>query len=689
MQANSHLLIGAIIWFLMFLLIVPLFAEVQNPQRSIHAKWVESPPIVDGQLSEKVWQHAQVASDFFRAKQGNVHPAQLKTEARVLYDAQMLYIGVWCEEPVMGNLRETQTRRDSAIWQDDCIEIMLDTYHDGRNCYIFGVNTQGTQMDERVGNESIFDMSWDAKWKAKVVKNKNNWTAEFAIPFREIRFNRSLSTWGINFWRAHPIDSQSYSWARTAFFSRVSEFGMLRGLDLSKIEVESKLGFLPYATYRDISNQPNDLDGGADFILPVLTNMTANITFNPDFSQLESDPTQINVSSDRELFLPERRPFFREGAELFKLPLNLFYTRRVQEIDLGAKAAGKIGKSNFAIINTYGKLIDRYDNDVKKQANLLVGRVNYDIGEKNVIGLMGVQKHQEDRGIGLLSLDGRFGFLQDWTLESQYALSFMDAKTHWAYKTALEWIHEGWTGEVRLEEIQEGFRPNEIGLEEESFRNVYARLQYNYQFSEGNLFRSFWINTRHFYQTNAQRFVRERLSELELNLDIGRFELLTSGGVGVLREVGRLYDIKFIQSQVNYLPPWGRMMLLNRFGRRQDEYNRFTSFSTSVNILSKFTISLDFDNFFWRAHRNTFIFRLHSNYQFVRNIGFRIFLERVYEQIEATIGYNFNAIFDYEFTPESHFFLVFVDSSLGQRSIFIKYAYLFEYSPNMGPFNFW
>ena len=117
----------------------------------------------------------------------------------------------------------------------------------------------------------------------------------------------------------------------------MSEYGDLTGLDLKKVKTEQKLGILPYGSYRAFVDRPNDLDGGLDLILPISTHLTSNVTLNPDFSQLESDPTQINISSDRELFLPERRPFFREGAELFELPLDLFYTRRVQEIDVGAK----------------------------------------------------------------------------------------------------------------------------------------------------------------------------------------------------------------------------------------------------------------------------------------------------------------------------------------------------------------
>ena len=109
--------------------------------------------------------------------------------------------------------------------------------------------------------------------------------------------------------------------------------------------------------------------------------------------------------------------------------------------------------------------------------------------------------------------------------------------------------------------------------------------------------------------------------------------------------------------------------------------------SAGVNLFDKLTVDLDLDNFFWHAHQNTLISRLRSNYQFTQKIGWRIFVERVDERMQAEVSYNFNAIFDYEFTPESHFFFVFVDSFPGERAIFTKLAYLFESSfPDFGQF---
>ena len=173
-------------------------------------------------------------------------------------------------------------------------------------------------------------------------KQEDHWTAEFAIPLAALQYDDGSTTWGVNFWRAHPIDQEAYSWSDTGgAFGRISEFGELRGLRLAAVPARTgQVDILPYASYRALQGRADDGDAGIDLIYRPSANLIGNLTLFPDFSQLESDPTLINVNDDRELPLPERRPFFRDGAELFDLPLRLFYTRRVQEIDLGVKGTG-------------------------------------------------------------------------------------------------------------------------------------------------------------------------------------------------------------------------------------------------------------------------------------------------------------------------------------------------------------
>ena len=403
---------GLQFWLLLLIAAVPTRAESPNDStRAVTALRVDQPPQIDGHLSEPAWQKAEAAGDFFRAQQNRGMPARLRTEAFVLYDAVAIYVGFRCWEPDMTGLRETLTRRDTRIWDDDAVEVIFDTYHDDRNAYVFGINTLATQMDQRISNESSFTFAWDASWEAEVQKYTDHWTAEFAIPLAELQYDEEGTTWGVNFWRAHPIDQESYSWSDTGGdFGRISEFGELRGLQLTTVTTETvRLAFLPYASYRALEDRPDDGDAGIDLIYQPSASLIGNLTVFPDFSQLESDPTLINVNDERELSLPERRPFFRDGAELFDLPLRLFYTRRVQEIDLGVKGTGKVGGYTWAAVNTYGKLIDRYDGNAKRRANLVNLRLNRDIGERTVIGAMAVHKHQGDRDVGLLSLNSRLG----------------------------------------------------------------------------------------------------------------------------------------------------------------------------------------------------------------------------------------------------------------------------------------
>ncbi len=668
------------ICILIVLLSTPLMAHSQSSNRIIEAKWLDSPPVIDGALSESVWEQAEIATDFFRAKQTRGIPARLNTKAMILYDADALYIGVRCDEPDMKNLRETQTRRDAWLLGDDTFKVLLDTYNDQRNCYVLAVNTLGTQMDQRISNESKFDPAWNANWKAKVQKNGNHWTAEMAIPFSELRFNPQMTTWGINFWRPHPMDGEHYSWSDTGgSLSRVSDFGKLANLDFSRINTDRKVGILPYVTHRATTHGNNGQSAGLDFIIPMSTNITTNVTFNPDFSQLEADPTRINISSDRELFLPERRPFFREGAELFDLPLNLFYTRRVQEIDYGVKSTGRVGDYNLALIDTYGTMVDRYDNGRKKQANLFAARVNRNVGERSMIGAMGIQKHQADRDVALLSVDGRFALHRDWVARSQYVVNSLGGEAHSAYHTSMNWNHEsGWGGRVRLEEIEDGFRPNETGLEEEAFRHLNSRVWFRNRFDEGSKIRSIYVGGHHSHQTDAQNLLFRRRVGLSANVGIGRFGLFSYGRYGLQRDDGELFHRKYIGARLTYRPKWGHVRLSNQVGTRQDKFNRYTRLSTSLNLFSKLTLRFDFNNFFWRDHQNTLIIRLRGNYQFTRRIGWRVFVERVDERLANRISYNFNSIFDYQFTPESRLFVVLADSTDGERAVLTKMSYLFE-----------
>ena len=662
-------------WLLLLVAAIPTHAE-----RAVTALRVGQPPQIDGHLSEPAWQQAEVAGDFFRAQQTRGMPARLRTEAYVLYDAVAIYVGFRCWEPDMTGLRETLTRRDTRIWGDDAVEVVFDTYHDGRNAYIFGINTLATQMDQRVSNESAFTFAYDASWEAEVQKYPDHWTAEFAIPLAELQYDEEGTTWGVNFWRAHPIDQESYSWSDTGgAFGRISEFGELRGLQLTAGATETaRLNFLPYASYRALEGRPDDADAGIDLIYQPSASLIGNLTVFPDFSHLESDPTLINVNDERELSLPERRPFFRDGAELFDLPLRLFYTRRVQEIDLGVKGTGKMGGYTWAAVHTYGKLIDRYNGDAKRRANLVNLRLNRDIGERTVIGAMAVHKHQSDRDMGLLSLNGRLGLGRDWTATGQFVGNSTGGRPHYAYHVSTDWRNQsGLSGFVELEEIRDGFRPNETGLEDEAYRRARGTFTFLNEYSEGSTLNALVLRGRVFRQTDERGRLREQYAQAEGSFDVGRFDFHSLARVGQLREAGHLWNTRFTGADLEYASTWGFVGMYNQIGRRQGIFNWFVSLDANANLFNRLTIDLTASRFDWRGQRETLVLRTTTNYQFTRRVGLRLFHERVIEQTDGTTEDNFNTVFDYEFTPESHFFLVFVRDRDRTKAAFSKIAYLF------------
>ena len=529
--------------------------------RSVTALRVDRPPRIDGDLSEPAWREAEAAGDFFRAQQTRGTPARLRTEAHVLYDTAAIYVGFRCWEPDMAGLRETLTRRDTRVWDDDAVEVVFDTFHDRRNAYIFGINTLGTQMDQRVSNESSFTFAWDASWEAMVRK---------------------------------------------------------------------------------------------------------------------SDPTLINVNDDRELSLPERRPFFRDGAELFDLPLRLFYTRRVQEIDLGVKGTGKTGGYTWAAVNAYGRIIDRYDGDAKRRANLLNLRLNRDVGERTVIGAMAVHKHQADRDYGLLSLNGRLGLGRDWTAAGQFAGSSTGGGPGYAYHASTNWRNQSrLSGFVELEEIGDRFRPNETGLEDEAYRRARGAITFRNEYSEGSRLNALVMRGRVFRQTEPGGRLREQYAQAEGSLDVGRFDFYSLARSGQLREAGRLWKTRLAGAGIEYGSTKGSAGLYNQVGSRQNAFNWLISLDADANLFSRLTIGLRGQRFYWSARRETLLLRTTTNYQFTRKVGLRLFHERVIERTSDTTEDNFNTVFDYEFTPESHFFLVFVRDRDRSRAVFSKIAYLF------------
>ncbi|HEY5611768.1 MAG TPA: DUF5916 domain-containing protein, partial [Thermoanaerobaculia bacterium] len=310
-----------------------LFAAQETRPAYDHSKVAEyksvraaTPPVIDGDLSDEVWTQAQAIEGFTQKDPEEGKPASEKTTVRVLYDNEAIYFSARLDG---SGVTALLGRRDTYL-ESDWFRVYLDPHLDHNTGASFWVNPANVQLDMVLFNDGWDDWSWDAVWSSATKIDDNGWSVEMRIPFTQLRFpDRPLHTWGVNFAR-NIIKKNEYAWAvhtpknESGFISRFAHLNGIEG-----IKPKRSLELLPYAVARsDFRNtvSPDDpynesSDFGGDFGLDIKYGLTSNLTLtgalNPDFGQVEADPAVVNLGVF-ETFFPEKRPFFVEGANLFR-----------------------------------------------------------------------------------------------------------------------------------------------------------------------------------------------------------------------------------------------------------------------------------------------------------------------------------------------------------------------------------
>lgn len=306
-------------------------------------------PVIDGFLNDEAWQAAPVASDFTQLEPNEGEAATEKTEVRVLYGADALYVAFRAFDSQPDSIAGQLTRRDADSYSD-AVHVIIDSYFDRRTAFHFGVNPVGVKVDIYRYDDTQEDSSWDAVWDVATRIDAQGWTAEFRIPYSQLRFgNHDDQTWGINFAREIARRNETATWApiRQSDAALVSKSGELRGL--KGLGTPMRMELRPFTLAR-LTQAPGNADnpfykendffnsGGLDLKYGVTNDLTLDVTVNPDFGQVEADPAQVNLSAF-ESFYPEQRPFFIEGAAIYNFGIgigdgdlgseSLFYSRRI------------------------------------------------------------------------------------------------------------------------------------------------------------------------------------------------------------------------------------------------------------------------------------------------------------------------------------------------------------------------
>ena len=508
------------------ILATPAAAAAQTGERpTLSASRASIEPTLDGNvIDDPAWNEAEVTSGFTQINPQDGEPASEKTEIRILFDDEHLYVGVVCYDREPDRIIVSDARRDASLNDTDSFQFILDTFSDEQNGFVFGTNPAGIEYDGQVaggrealfgggsrfqgGSSAGFNLNWDAAWNVAATRGDFGWSAEFRIPFRTLRYPRAsdgeAQSWGVNFQRNIRRRNETSFWAsmdRNLSLIRLTEAGTVTGLEPPP---QRNLKLIPYALGQG-RRQPETVDGdtdydaefGIDIKYSLTPGLTLDATLNTDFAQVEVDEQQVNL--DRfNLFFPEKRPFFLENAGLFALGasatgsraaprLDLFFSRRIGlgpsgeliPIEIGARLSGKVGHYNVGFL-------DMQTDDIATEGiqanNYAVARVAREFRNRSSMGVLAVQR----QGTGSLApdgdrnrvfaLDGQLGIGEYNTLQGFVAKSDtpgLDGDDH-AYHLRFNHGSPNWRAFVNYLEAATNFDPQVGFSSRESFRHASA-----------------------------------------------------------------------------------------------------------------------------------------------------------------------------------------------------------------------
>jgi hypothetical protein len=516
---GSGLVIGLV-------LAAPLRAQppAGRPRPRLAAVPVAVPPVLDGAVDlDPAWTHVPAATGFVQTSPDEGRPASERTEVRVAYTADTLYVGVICFDQLPGEIVRAEGRRDSALDKVDSFRVLLDTYHDRQNAFVFGTTPAGAEFDGQVINDgggndftqggqqggslAGFNLNWDGAWEVRTRIGPYGWSAELAIPLRTLRYGAGgRQTWGLNFQRVIQRRNETAFWAplgRQQTLHRVSEAGVLDGLDLP---AQRNLKLIPYVLgevkqdYLGGTGQKEGANAGGDLKYSLTPSLTLDATLRTDFAQVEVDEQQLQLNRFN-LFFPEKRPFFLENAGLFAVGLpgevELFFSRRIgigangEVIPIvgGARLSGKVGRARLGLLDMQTERVD--DAAVPTPANnFTVTRFAYELGNRSSVGVFFSNRqattpkeswqgdygrtYAADARLGI----GRYGLVSGFLAGTQAPGA--PAKPY-AWNASAQYDAPAWLLDLKTSQVGGGFDPQIGFLRRRDYTRVEALVLHRYR----------------------------------------------------------------------------------------------------------------------------------------------------------------------------------------------------------------
>lgn len=527
-----------------------------------------APLTLDGRLDEPIYQDARPISDFIQLEPRNGEPATEKTDVWLAFDAENVYVSMRVWESRPERMVVNEMRRDSNnIRLGESIWFAFDTFHDRRNAYQFEVNPLGGRTDAQSTNERQYNADYNLIWDLAVGKFDGGWTLEAAIPFKSMRYAAGTQpTWGFQARRNSKWKNE------IAFLTHVpASFGLSRGSHSASIYPETvglevppasrPIEIKPYvigdlSTDRTITpSLVNELgaDAGLDVKIGVTQGLTADLTYNTDFAQVEADEQQVNLTRFS-LFFPEKREFFTENQGTFtfggaggvsgvangdggETPL-LFYSRRIglengREVPIlgGARLTGRVGATSIGVIDMQTRDEPAAGHE---GTNFLVLRVKRDILRRSAVGALVTSRSLSRTGSGsnqTIGVDGTFGFFRNLAINTFVAKTVTDGLTgdDMSYRAQLDYAHDRYGVQLERMSIGKDFNPEVGFVRRFDIRRNFALFRFSPRPKAAKLVRRYFSAGSITYTENGAGRLETRIIDGEFAVEFQNSDRLVAG----------------------------------------------------------------------------------------------------------------------------------------------------------------
>jgi len=522
-------------------------AAAQSPPAGRAAPTTE-PPTIDGSLEDPAWGASEVFGGFVQREPTEGRPVSERTEVRMLYDSQALYVGAWLYDSDPSSLVLGQTIRDASLNDRDAFLIALDTYRDRQNGFVFGTTPSGLEYDGQFANEGEgggagrgglgrqqagsgggFNLNWDGSWQVATSRDERGWYAEFRIPFTTLRYgDGGPQTWGLNFERRIRRNNEESVWApipRQYNLYRVSLAGSLE-LEAPTRTIATVTPYLLGDAFKDYTVTAPEVDVGqkigADAKIGLNQSLTLDLTVNTDFAQAEVDDQQVNLTRFS-LFYPEKRAFFLENAGTFSVGTGreseLFFSRRIglsggREVPIrgGARLTGRVGDVQVGLLDIQTGDLTVFDESLATDVQLApdnnfgVLRAFKEFDNRSRLGGIFVSRintgstgdHNFTYGV-----DGQLGVGRDLTFEGWASLTSTPdsdadpdfgsdyASGEYAFAGGLNYVTRDWEVSSGYRQVGSQFNPEVGFVNRRAYRHVNARVLRHVRTESVGWFREF------------------------------------------------------------------------------------------------------------------------------------------------------------------------------------------------------